>query len=169
MKKKYNDTYLENIQLKTKLSQMKKEIDKMDKLIKQGNKNYHKLAHNDFADLGGDDDCNGPSLKTLWHQKKLIKSIKEDIEQIDNEYKETKQSVQSFKLAQVEAQLALLTRNMEHYKIKIQRLMEQQEKEGEMADQNAQLRREEVELAKRNNALIQERDALKRELKLIAE
>lgn len=169
MKKKYNDTYLENVQLKTRLSQMKKEIDKMDKLIKQGNKNYHKHVNNDFADLGGDEDYNGSSMKTLWQQKKMIKSVKEEIEHIDSEYKDTKHSVQSFKVAQAEAQLTLLTRNLEHYKVKIQRLIEQQEKEGELADQNSQLRKEEVELAKRNNALIQERDALKHEVQMITQ
>lgn len=169
MKKKYNDTYQENVQLKTKLSQMKKEIDKMDKLIKQGNKNSQKNGHGDFHNIVDDDDYSGPSLKTIWQQKRMIKALKEEIEKIDNETRETKHAVQSFKLAQAEAQLTLLTRNLEHYRLKIQRLVEQQEKEGELVHENDKLRREEVELAKRNNVLIQERDGLKQEIQSYVE
>jgi chromosome segregation ATPase len=169
MKKKYNDTYQENVQLKTKLSQMKKEIDKMDKLIKQGNKNYQKSTQNDFNNLIDEDDYSGPSLKTLWQQKRDIKSLKEEIDRVETEIKDTKHAVQTFKLAQAEAQLALLTRNLEHYRVKIQRLVEQQEKEGELVHENDKLRREEVELAKRNNVLIQERDAIKQEIQSLVE
>lgn len=155
--------------MKTKLSQMKKEIDKMDKLIKQGSKNSQKNGHGDFANFGDDEDYSGPSLKTIWQQKRVIKALKEDIEKVDHESRETKHAVQSFKLAQAEAQLALLTRNLEHYRLKIQRLVEQQEKEGELVHENDTLRREEVELAKRNNVLIQERDGLKQEIQSYVE
>lgn len=164
MKKKYNDTYQENVQLKTKLSQMKKEIDKMDKLIKQGNKNFHKNGGLDFHNLVDEEDYSGPSLKTVWQQKRTIKALKEEIEKVESETRETKHAVQSFKLTQAEAQLALLTRNLEHYRAKIQSLVEQQEKEGELVHENDKLRREEVELAKRNNVLIQERDGLRQEI-----
>lgn len=148
---------------------MKKEIDKMDKLIKQGNKNSQKNGHGDFHNIVDDDDYSGPSLKTIWQQKRMIKALKEEIEKIDNETRETKHAVQSFKLAQAEAQLTLLTRNLEHYRLKIQRLVEQQEKEGELVHENDKLRREEVELAKRNNVLIQERDGLKQEIQSYVE
>lgn len=165
MKKKYNDIFQENVQLKTKLSQMKKEIDKLDKLIKQGSKNYQKNANNDFQDVVEEDDHQGPSLKNLWHQKKMIKELKEEIEGIEAQIKDTKHDIQSYKSAQAEGSLALLTRNLEHYNSKIQRLEEQKEKEADIVEENQKLRREEVELAKKNNELIMERDALKQEIK----
>lgn len=164
MKKKYNDLFQENVQLKTKLSHMKREIDKMDKLIKQGNKNYQKNAENDFQDIVDDEDVQGPSLRTLWQQKKHIKEIREEIEVLENEIKQAKHSVQNFKPLQAETNLAMLNRNLEHYKMKIHSLSRQQEREGEIQAENEVLRKEEVELAKRNNQLIQERDNLKGEV-----
>lgn len=169
MKKKYNDTYQENVQLKTKLSQMKKEIDKMDKLIKQGSKNYQKNAHNDFQDLVDDDENPGPSLKTLWQRKKMIKDIRAEIEKLEAETKETKQNVQNFKPAQAEAQLDLLVRNLEYYRSKIQHLESQQARDGQFAEENENLRKEEVELAHMNNELIKERDSLRQEVKRVQE
>ena len=169
MKKKYNDIYQDNVKLKTRLSQMKKEIDKMDKLIKEGSKNYQKNSHNDYQDLVDDEDASGPSLKTLWQRKKQIKDIKAEIEKIEIETKELKHNVQTFRPAQAEDQLDLLVRNLEYYKMKIEQLEAQQARDGEYVEENEQLRKEEVHLAHQNNDLIKERDSLRQEVKRIEE
>ena len=99
----------------------------------------------------------------------MIKDIRAEIEKLETETKETKQSVQNFKPAQAEAQLDLLVRNLEYYRTKIQHLESQQVRDGQFAEENENLRKEEVELAHDNNELIKQRDSLKQEVKRVQE
>jgi DNA repair exonuclease SbcCD ATPase subunit len=141
----------------------------MEKLIKQGSSNYQKQKNGgqDLENYYQEEDQKSGNQKNIWQRKKMIKEIREEIEKLNEEIKSITRDVQTFKPNQAEAHLTMLNNNLEVYREKIVKLNQHLIEDNEILQINSNLRKEELQLAKKNNSLIELRDELKKEIELL--